>query len=270
MNAPQPPIPPAPQGHPQPAAQPQAQPQAYVQPGQPQASPAPQGQPAYQQPQAPQGFIAPQQPVQPQAQPQGYAQPQAPAQQPFQQPGQAPPMDAAALFKGIEEAVPGGTRENMRPGTYWLRVDLTKTGQNSKKGNVPYAVVDFTVIKVLEDNNGMANRVGSEVGTYVDQSGFYFLKETRGFLGAIWGCGFEAINEAHASWAYGPEQPLTNLVVECRAYDHTTKAGKVITKQSWTIGAVTAAMLLQHLTPEEQARFFPEGYLQQQAAAAQG
>jgi len=170
-----------------------------------------------------------------------------------------------SIFSGIRTAKATLDANYLRPGHYVCRIDKCKIDQNRKK--ITFAAIEMTVIQVRDNEQGQGHSQGECVTFYVDQ-GDYFLPEIKSFIGNVMGIPQDQITEEHAAEAFGEGQPLVGTCAEVQARQITTKNGGVFTRVSFR-REVPAAEIKQILSPEEEAMYFPDNYLDRVIAAEQ-
>jgi len=147
----------------------------------------------------------------------------------------------ASIFAGLN---PATIREkapylNSKAGTYWVLLEVVKTGMAQRTG-VAFFAIEGTVMKTLAPSPvGDSFTEGTPVGVTAMKNSDYFVNDVGAFAWGILSANFKeqgyqtlqqvppAVLQQAMDWMTGPEQPLTNTVVEVHNYEraYTPKKG---------------------------------------------
>lgn len=173
-----------------------------------------------------------------------------------------------SMFKGIKESKPMGARRDAqaKPGTYWVRLDSMRRQESAKppRGR-EFISLEATVVKVIDDQNGLAHSVGHEFVELLMNYGpaaTVFLSKINGILTGILNT---APDEEDCDSAISNEQPLKSLVVEMSAVSRPfkNKEGQVqvAVNRNW-IRSLSKSEVEEGLDPATIKRFFPAGVVE--------
>jgi hypothetical protein len=127
-----------------------------------------------------------------------------------------------SIFDGIKDVKVGKNFEYLRGGHYWLAIRQCKVGEDRKFNK--FFAVEFTVVRVLDDNNGAGHVAGDEVSWMVKRTSDYFLREVKGFIAAVTGLPSDEIDAPECEEVCAMDgdnpQPLKYAIVEVRGNDN--------------------------------------------------
>jgi len=172
------------------------------------------------------------------------------------------------LFSGLKGTKPiGGQRDvQAKPGRYLVRVDGFKRNKSAKPPFKEFVAFEFTVVKVLDENQGLAHTLGHEGVELCLNYGTgeqVFLPKVAAILK---GCLNADPEDEDADAASGTDEPLKGLVVEMSASnkpytDKKTKEAKVACNRSWH-RSLPKSEVLAELDAAAMKRFFPNGVVE--------
>ena len=125
-------------------------------------------------------------------------------------------------FAGMREASREHNSNWFKPGAYLCRIDEVKLFQKKSGENVFKA--EMTVVQVIDDNGGSANRLGEQIGHLIPSGGFKFLERVKGFIACATGSEDHEVDEGATEYSCGDAQPLAGFVLQVSARDVPTKA----------------------------------------------
>lgn len=175
-----------------------------------------------------------------------------------------------SVFKNVDPSKLFTNGSYIEDGDYWIRITKTAIGKNRK--NEAHSVIEGVVVRAMGD---CKNKVGETVAKITKTTSDYFFQDACDFVAAM--LGFEAKNETKEALeealvtVFEPKDGVSiflNQVVHVSAKTIITKKEKPFTRIKWH-GAVPAKKVLETLSPEDIARFWPNGELQQLAAVEQ-
>lgn len=171
-----------------------------------------------------------------------------------QTPASAP---SPSMFSGIRDAKATQSLY-FKDGTYLVRLDNLAMRKNRQQMDI--AVIETTIVAVLDDADGKALRVGQEPSQVISRggkAGDYFLRDIKGFIcGALGVSDDEVTEEACARIFADGASPMRGLLVEVNCYTRLSKQGNPITVHRWQ-GEVSADRAVEALDAKTIARFFP-------------
>lgn len=193
----------------------------------------------------------------------------------------SPPLAPApkrSIFSGCQAAESNRTeRLGQRPGTYWVRVELLKVRDPNHERKV-FVCGDYQVAKVIEGVEGVSFKEGDRAGSVSDIASQFFNQDMTDFIwaafndqwkeaglnrkGEIAGEDFEKALEV----AFGPEQPLTNTVIEVQVRSRNgmpktgKNAGKMMVYEVVDWREVVPAEVLASELSDDAKRQFPAGF----------
>jgi hypothetical protein len=190
----------------------------------------------------------------------------------------------SSIFSGLASAKARVSANYVRAGHYLCKYNRIKVDKSRKQKE--FVVFEMTVLKVMDNGNGLGHRVGEDVSHMLTATGNEcFLGNIKTIIANICGMKPEEVTEEDAHFITADDQPLCKgTVVEIRARTIRTKPkpgypdGTDFTEVSHC-REVPAEELLVALDPKVQADFFPNNLLtrlaeetkrlagQQQAAA---
>lgn len=176
---------------------------------------------------------------------------------------QPPAPSIESLVSGISGArvTEGGNYH--RVGHYLHRIQAVKPGMTRK--HRPFLAFEMITLHVYDNANGQGHTVGENVTYMLMRDNDAFLPNLKKILATL------AKVESHQITDQAATQMLASnllhgMIVEIFARGVTTKAGKPFTEVGFR-REVYAQDLLGILTPEEKAKFYPNGELEAAVAA---
>ncbi len=168
----------------------------------------------------------------------------------------------SGLFSGMKGAAVKGDFVSDTDGTYWQLIDNAEIATTRK--HVPYVKINKTVIRVLNDANGQALRVGDQP-QHAIWTGDYFLSEVKKFARAAFGLSNQELDEldGEQTEALFNDRMFNGQVVEVSANTIMLKANpargldeRPFTKVRY-VRNVTEDQVREALSADDIARFFP-------------
>lgn len=183
--------------------------------------------------------------------------PQTPAAQPTFRPAQPVQTAAPPMFTGMRDVRASNGTPFLTTGHYWLLLNKLRTGKNHL--HEQFVVADFTCLRLLSGTDASI-KPGAECSHMFMQKHASAAANLKNLLVAASGFREEEIDEEFCLVAVSDQNPLAGIVVEANAREITTRQNKPFTKITYS-RAVPPAELKLALLPEEQAHFFPPGFL---------
>lgn len=179
-----------------------------------------------------------------------------------------------SIFSGLKDAKLRVDANYVRPGHYLMRIDKCKTAENRKHED--FCAVEMTCVHVMDDDNGAGHKPGEEPSWLTMVKSDYFASDILTFICNVMGLDPNDLSEKErieaAEMVFGEEddkdhdQPLSGTVVEVKARAVKLKdSDKDFTKVSWC-REVPASELIERLSDDEKAKFFPGDVLEKLAA----
>lgn len=183
---------------------------------------------------------------------------------------QVPQKQNFGLFRGITGTKPNIRGNYERVGHYLEKIVKIKAGR--KFNNEEFLAVEKQVVHVLNDAEGQGHRVGEEVTHMMLPRFPSFKGNVVAMVAGIMGCDPDAVTDELFEHICSDAQPLSGWTIECFNRMTNTRANKPFTDISYR-RYVPASELMEILTAEEKARFYPGDTLEklrEQELAAQG
>lgn len=171
-----------------------------------------------------------------------------------------------SIFSGMKGTKPLLNSEYVRPGSYIARFDCHKEGAN--RLGEPFAAIEMTVVHVEDDAGGAGHRLGAAITHLIKKTGKvgdYFKAEVVTHIGSLAEMNPAEVDDEMCALVFGETQPFAGTLCRVRGRNVTTKADKDFTRISYE--PIKASQALGILTPDEVARFFPDGLLERMAEA---
>lgn len=135
---------------------------------------------------------------------------------------------AQRLFKGVEGAKASFASNYLKPGAYYLRIDRVKA--DSTRKNEDFLAVEMTVLNVLDEAEGKANKVGENVSHLMMAKHDSFLGNVKAFVSNVLGCPPDEVTQENCIQICEYEEngkpvpsPLAGMVIEVSARNTVTK-----------------------------------------------
>lgn len=161
------------------------------------------------------------------------------------------------LFAGVKNAPKRIDSNYEKPGTYWERIDACKTG-TSRKGD-EFAVLEKTVIRVIDDAEGEGHRVGENISHMMMKKHDSFLSNIKTLISDIYEISEEDVNEELCEQVFpekdDQESIFAGLIVECSNRNIVTKKNNDFTAVKY-VREVSPQEILETLDDESIERFF--------------
>jgi len=161
------------------------------------------------------------------------------------------------IFDGIKKAPRGFQANYEKPGRYWVRINACKEGKTRKKK--PFVVLEKTVIRVLDDDNGNGHRMGEDISHMLMEEWDSFLSNIKTIVGDILGIANdeidEEVTEELCAEVFCAESIFAGIVVECNNRNIVKKDGNDFTTIKY-VRDIPPEELLEVLDEKTVERFF--------------
>lgn len=173
--------------------------------------------------------------------------------------------ELTVIFDGIEKARASRQSNWVKPGHYIFSINKIRLGKTRKEE--VFMVVEMTVLHVYDGEH----RVGQEVSHMLMKKHDSFLPNVKAMIASICEVGEEDVKQEDCSRVCKDDgsdeaQPLAGVVVECINQDIPTRTGGIFTQVKYK-GVVPFGKLKKILPEDSQIMFYPEGELDELAAA---
>jgi hypothetical protein len=172
-------------------------------------------------------------------------------------------------FTGFKEARPSGDYNNLKPGTYWLKINGVKEEETRQGG---YQIkAELSVVHVIDDVGGTGHREGEETSDLFCMHGKgkdMFLPNLKAFMACALAAPAPEIDQSDIDAMLSDDQPFNGFVLEYTGRAATSRAGNDITRKTYK-RKIEPAELLGTLSEETLGRFWSPAELEALAGSAE-
>ena len=173
-------------------------------------------------------------------------------------------------FAGFKEARPSGDYNNLKAGSYWLRINSVKEEETRQGGYQIKAVV--SVVHIIDDLAGAGHKLGEEASDLFCMHGKgkdMFLPNLKAFMAGALNAPASEIDQSDIDAMLSDDQPFTGTVLEYTGRNAVSTKGTDIVRKTYK-RKVEAAELLGTLDEATLGRFWTPEELEALAARVAG